>query len=518
MAGLISYITRRGSEPSVRTPSRSSSFLLADEGDLDEHQDNVQLGKDHLSAARSIVDKFLILCLFDDSLRPVFAETSLTSLKARQVEAVLAALRFGEVSPSTPASLSAHRGLSAEGLSRLQGHLAAAVREHALLAKGRGLEDDVAERIGQCPALPLALLPATESHEAAESAAALTRKGGAETAHKVGALELAPLRVPIKRRRQMFGCVVACGLYPASAALLATLIYLWRRSWPFLSLYLPWALLIDRAPWRGGHQAWNCLRRSWTLRQFAEYFPATLIKANPNADFSGKRPILVGYHPHGILSFGAVCNFGTDVTGWEEKFPGLMPRICTLNVNMKFPFLREVLGRLGFIAASKESITAALRPGNAVVVVVGGAAEALDTKSGEYVLTLVRRSGFFRLALQSGADLVPSFGFGENDIFDTLAQGDSLLGRAQKKLYKLLSFSMPIFFGRGVFTYNMGLLPYRRPLTVVVGEPIRVEKKEDPDKEDIEKLRAAYIEALRRLYGDWRERLEPGRDAPLIIV
>merc|ERR1712151_154540 len=115
--------------------------------------------------------------------------------------------------------------------------------------------------------------------------------------------------------------------------------------------------------------------------------------------------------------------------------------------------------------------------------------EALDTKPGEYMLTLTRRSGFFRLALEHGADVVPVFGFGENDIYDTVTAKESLLRRLQLRTYKMLSFSTPIFYGRGVFTYNMGILPYRQPLTVVVGAPIRVERPETPTTDQIESLK-----------------------------
>jgi len=358
-----------------------------------------------------------------------------------------------------------------------------------------------------------------DQREKQEQAAALERKGGDATARTVmGGVQLAPFRVPIKRRRQMVACMLCCSLLPASAVLSAACLLFWRRAWPLLLGYLPWALFLDRSPWRGGKQPLRWLRRSWLVRYFAEYFPASLIKANPTADFSGKRPVLMGYHPHGILSFGAVCNFGTDATGWDEKFPALTPRFCTLNLNMRMPFLREFLGRLGFVAASRAAIKAALKPGNAVVVVVGGAAEALDTKPGEYVLTLARRTGFFRLALEHGADLVPTFGFGENDIFETISRSGSLLRRVQLRLYKILSFSTPIFYGRNVFTYNLGPLPYRRPLTVVVGEPLRVEQRPSPSAEEVDALRSKYVAALRQLYEEWQPRLEPGRETPLIVT
>lgn len=57
-----------------------------------------------------------------------------------------------------------------------------------------------------------------------------------------------------------------------------------------------------------------------------------------------------------------------------------------------------------------------LGPGNAITIVVGGAAESLAAVPGTADLTLKRRMGFLRLALTQGADLVPVFSFGENDV------------------------------------------------------------------------------------------------------
>ena len=61
-----------------------------------------------------------------------------------------------------------------------------------------------------------------------------------------------------------------------------------------------------------------------------------------------------------------------------------------------------------------------IRPsGNAAVLVVGGAAESLNTGDKQKVkLFLVRRKGFVKIALQHGRDLVPVFGFGENEIYE----------------------------------------------------------------------------------------------------
>lgn len=53
------------------------------------------------------------------------------------------------------------------------------------------------------------------------------------------------------------------------------------------------------------------------------------------------------------------------------------------------------------------------RPGVAVGIVVGGAAEALDSAPGSYRLTLLRRTGFVRVALRHGWVLLYARGRGQ---------------------------------------------------------------------------------------------------------
>lgn len=68
---------------------------------------------------------------------------------------------------------------------------------------------------------------------------------------------------------------------------------------------------------------------------------------------------------------------------------------------------------------------------------------------------------------------------------------------------KWVGFTPVIFFGRGIFQYNYGLLPHRRRITVVVGKPLQVEKVDNPTREQIAQLHADYVEALTNLYYEY---------------
>ena len=51
-----------------------------------------------------------------------------------------------------------------------------------------------------------------------------------------------------------------------------------------------------------------------------------------------------------------------------------------------------------------------------------------------------------------------------------------------------------------IYDVRFGILPYRKPIHVVVGAPIQVQRIEYPSKEDIEELHARYVKELTKLY------------------
>lgn len=89
----------------------------------------------------------------------------------------------------------------------------------------------------------------------------------------------------------------------------------------------------------------------------------------------------------------------------------------------------------------------------------------------------VCRKGFVRVALTTGAHLVPVLSFGENDIFDPIAvEKHSIIWYTQQLTKTTLGFCVPLFMGKGLLGYPLGLLPKPRPLVTVVGKPVPVPK------------------------------------------
>ncbi len=152
------------------------------------------------------------------------------------------------------------------------------------------------------------------------------------------------------------------------------------------------------------YHRWNWVRK-WSLwKDYASYFPVTLVK---EAELDPQFNYFVGSHPHGILCSGAFCNFATEGTNVSQVFPGITFTLTTLSCQFVMPFYREFFMTSGAVTASKNSINYVLGSssgGNAVVLVVGGAPESLDTHPNLENITLILkpRKGFIRLALKHG--------------------------------------------------------------------------------------------------------------------
>ncbi|CAD5214510.1 unnamed protein product [Bursaphelenchus okinawaensis] len=292
---------------------------------------------------------------------------------------------------------------------------------------------------------------------------------------------------------------------------------LFTRFWFLMCAYAVWYYIDFDTPAKGSR---NCcaLRESRIWKHFADYFPITLVKT---AELPPNKNYILGCHPHGVLSVGAFTHLCTNGTGFMEKFPGLTSNILTLTGQFYFPFRREFGLLLGGCESSRRSLDYLLSSqsiGRCIGIVVGGAEEALDAHDGKHHLNLSHRRGFCKYALKYGAALVPSYSFGENDVF---IQSDNERGtnlrQVQTLIKKVCGFCPPLFHGRGLLYKSFGLLPFRKPITTVVGAPIQVEKVEEPTHEQINELHQKYVRELTKLFNEHKSKYGMDQHDNLVI-
>ena len=311
----------------------------------------------------------------------------------------------------------------------------------------------------------------------------------------------APIKIPARRRLQTFVVSLFLFFTVMPACTIITILALMNPfTMPPMVAYLLWIFF---APIKHPMPRQRWWARHIFFRMYRDYFPIRLVASKEaRAQMDPKRNYLFCYHPHGVHSFGAMINFGSDANLATVMFPGLKFHLQTLKINFYVPFWRHTLiwGGAGDASAGCIRKTLSAGPGECAVLVVGGAEESMMASPKTNDLTLSKRKGFVKIALQTGAALVPVFGFGETNVYDNLADGRPWLRRLMKKVQKTIGFALPLVSGRGYFTYSWGILPHRRPIVTVVGCPLILPKIEKPTQEDVDKWHKKYCEALMELY------------------
>eukprot|EP00928_Gymnodinium_smaydae_P088773 TRINITY_DN72814_c0_g1_i1.p1 TRINITY_DN72814_c0_g1~~TRINITY_DN72814_c0_g1_i1.p1 ORF type:complete len:361 (-),score=14.13 TRINITY_DN72814_c0_g1_i1:204-1286(-) len=246
------------------------------------------------------------------------------------------------------------------------------------------------------------------------------------------------------------------------------------------------------------------IRKSRFWQHLAAYFPAQL-----HMDVELKDELyMFAVHPHGLWSASVWSNLIPDRPG--VTLP--RRRICTLDMNFKVPVLRDVLFSMGLIGSSAKSIRRCFSAGISVMLVVGGGREAMHTCPGTFDVVLESRKGFVKLALESGANLVPVLGFGETSCYRRAA-GASLWDPLNRFLLRSLGMSLPIVQG-----WCSTFLPYSCPLVTVIGSPLQVKQVKAPSQEQIDSLHAEYLAAVKALYDKYKDRFDQGRKVDMRFV
>jgi 1-acyl-sn-glycerol-3-phosphate acyltransferase len=108
--------------------------------------------------------------------------------------------------------------------------------------------------------------------------------------------------------------------------------------------------------------------------------------------------------------------------------------------NMHFAFLpwRNLIVKLGFARGSRENCALLMKKKQHILVFPGGAREVWKRKGEEYKLIWKDRTGFARMAIAHGYDIIPVVNVGGDDAYDIVKNPedlipDNFLGRLFKK-------------------------------------------------------------------------------------
>ena len=165
---------------------------------------------------------------------------------------------------------------------------------------------------------------------------------------KVFGIEFAPFLIPAERRLQTLAAMHFAFIF-LGAPLLSTvlvIVFLCTDLYWIALLYVLWIFFdnnFNKVSSTGGRR-YDAFRNLGVWRYFRDYFPITLVKT---AELDPSKNYIMGYHPHGIIGCGAVCNFATESTNFSRKYPGITPYLLTLKTNFNWPLLRAYVMSLG---------------------------------------------------------------------------------------------------------------------------------------------------------------------------
>lgn len=139
----------------------------------------------------------------------------------------------------------------------------------------------------------------------------------------------------------------------------------------------------------------------------------------------------------------------------------------------------------------------------AVGISPGGVAEVFETNAKDECIYIKERIGLIKLAIRTGADLVPCYLFGNTKLLSCWA-GEGVPGARTVMEFvsrKIVGFATIVIFGR------FGLpIPYRTPILAVKGTPIPTNhiKCEEPSKEQIEEVQGQLLAELEELFDKYK--------------
>lgn len=283
---------------------------------------------------------------------------------------------------------------------------------------------------------------------------------------------------------------VACWFVPHPAALAVLATYVLAAVAPNEPPYPRWGMAIARA----------------VTIAATRYFPATMEwedEAGYLAAAARGTPHVIGLEPHSVLPL-SIASFGKYFF-YTESTPECVRDSRALATETIFvvPFLRQLWAWLGMDAISKRSFRALLDRGKTVLIIPGGVAECLEMREGVETIYLKKRFGFVKLAMQTGAGLIPAFTFGQCDTYAYWRLGPPLCGpRVVRAVAAALKMAPIVFWGKwGTF------LPRQAPMHTVVGKRIDTgPPRPDPTNEEVAAKLEEFIAEMERIFRTHREK------------
>jgi acyl carrier protein len=236
------------------------------------------------------------------------------------------------------------------------------------------------------------------------------------------------------------------------------------------------------------HEEWPpAFRGHPSFANVLKYFSYRMIIEAPVSAYEGHTSIYT-FGPHGV--FGIAPTIQTMINGMVV---GEYFHLLGANAIFKVPFYNTLLQMFGFQSVDRKNMTSLLNKGRSVGIIPGGIAEMFVTSDKEETLVVQDRKGFISVGLETGAQIVPCYCFGNTQAFR--AYNSPLL----ESISRMLRMSVILFWGRWGTPAAMKI-----PMLTVLGKPIVLPKVEKPSPELVNEYHELFLRETRRIYDSYK--------------
>lgn len=119
-----------------------------------------------------------------------------------------------------------------------------------------------------------------------------------------------------------------------------------------------------------------------------------------------------------------------DGTLWAAEMylqKDIFVRSLVDDMHYLMPGWREVSSKIGFVRGRRENCASMMQHGEHIMVYPGGGRESFKRKGEQYQLTWKERTGFARMAIEHGYDIITVAQVGQEEAFDIVLDGDELM-------------------------------------------------------------------------------------------
>lgn len=231
---------------------------------------------------------------------------------------------------------------------------------------------------------------------------------------------------------------------------------------------------------------WPSAKKSWLFRGLFHHWRRFFALQVVMEDDAIPHRALFGCFPHGVFPLGLFLASSVS----DEILPGRRVKGAIASAFFWVPLLGNLLSVFGCVPADAEEMEKHLRADTSVFLLPEGIAGIFQTSFQSERAFLRSRKGFVRLAMQTGASLVPVYVFGQSHLLSVLPGNGSFLEAWSRKL----RVSLLLFFGDWMLP-----LPRAIPLLVVAGPSIETSSSNLSD-EAVDAKHAEFCQSLIALF------------------